>query len=54
MCCVTKDEWSQWTPDENMDPTEHKAIGTSGTKEKHKPRRSVCDVFNMAQMLLKS
>lgn len=54
MCRVTKDEWSQWTPDENMDPTEHKAIGTSGTKEKHKPRRSVCDVFNMAQMLLKS
>lgn len=42
--------------DENMDPTEHKDISTSGTKVKHKPRSSLChmDVFNMAQMLLKS
>lgn len=41
---------------ENMDPTEHKAISTSGTKVKHKPQSSVClmDVLNMAQMLLKS
>lgn len=56
MCTVTKDERRGWTPYENMDPTEHKAISTSGTKVKHKPRSYVClmDVFNMAQMLLKS
>lgn len=35
-----------------MDPTEHKAISTSGTKEKF--CECLNDVFNMAQMLLKS
>lgn len=40
----------EWTRDENTDPTEYKGISTSGTKEKHK----LMEVFNTAQMLLKS